>query len=270
MLNFKIKKRANQPESEEVHEVGKHQAQILAVWGSPGCGKTTVSVKIAKHLAEKKKNVILVLSDMTLPMMPCICPMDELENIWSLGNVLAAPHVTKGLIEENCIVHKKIKYLAMLGMLRGENEYSYAPYEAEQALEFLTGLRELSSYIIIDCSSYISNDILSAVSLMEADAVLQIVNCDLKSISYLASQLPLLQEPKWRIERHLKTINNIKGQEAINHMEQVLGKVSFQIPSASEVTEQGMAGNVLIGLEGKKSRGFKNEIDKIVKEVYGC
>ena len=49
MLNFKIKKRANQPESEEVHEVGKHQAQILAVWGSPGCGKTTVSVKIAKH-----------------------------------------------------------------------------------------------------------------------------------------------------------------------------------------------------------------------------
>ena len=105
---------------------------------------------------------------------------------------------------------------------------------------------------------------------MEADAVLQIVNCDLKSISYLASQLPLLQEPKWRIERHLKTINNIKGQEAINHMEQVLGKVSFQIPSTSEVTEQGMAGNLLIGLEGKKSRGFKNEIDKIVKEVYGC
>lgn len=92
----------------------------------------------------------------------------------------------------------------MLGMLRGENEYSYAPYEAEQALEFLTGLRELSSYIIIDCSSYISNDIISAVSLMEADTVLQIVNCDLKSISYLASQLPLLQEPKWRIERHLK------------------------------------------------------------------
>lgn len=50
-----------------------------------------------------------------------------------------------------------------------------------------------------------------------------------------------------------KTINNIKGQEAINHMEQVLGKVSFQIPSASEVTEQGMAGNLLIGLEGKKA-----------------
>lgn len=97
MLNFKIKKRANQPESEEVHEVGKHQAQILAVWGSPGCGKTTVSVKIAKHLAEKKKNVILVLSDMTLPMMPCICPMDELENIWSLAMYWQRHMLQKGL-----------------------------------------------------------------------------------------------------------------------------------------------------------------------------
>ena len=270
MLNFKGKKRVDKSDSKEEPETGKRKAQVLAVWGSPGCGKTTISVKIAKYLAEKKKNVILVISDMTVPMIPCICPMDELENIWSLGNVLAAPHITKGLIEENCIVHKKIKYLAMLGMLRGENEYTYAPYEEEQALEFLAGLRELSSYIIIDCGSYIANDILSAVALMEADAVLQMVNCDLKSISYLASQLPLLQEPKWKVERHLKAINNIKGQEAINHMEQVLGKVSFQIPSASEVTEQGMAGNLLAGLEGKKSRGFNNEIERIVKEVYGC
>ena len=270
MLNFKGKRREDKSESKEEHETGKRRAQVLAVWGSPGCGKTTISVKLAKYLAEKKKNVILVIADMTVPMIPCICPMDELENTWSLGNILAAPHVTKGLIEENCIVHKKIKYLAMLGMLKAENEYSYAPYESEQALEFLTGLRELSSYIIIDCSSYIANDILSAVALMEADAVLQMVNCDLKSISYLASQLPLLQEAKWKTERHLKTINNIKGQEAVSHMEQVLGTVSFRIPSAIEVTEQGMAGNLLAGLEGKKSRGFNQEIVKIAKEVYGC
>lgn len=270
MLNFKGKKRENQLDSREENETKGNHAQLLAVWGSPGSGKTTVSVKIARYLAEKKKNVILVISDMTVPMIPCICPMDELDNIWSLGNVLAAPHVTKGLIEENCIVHKKIKYLAMLGMLRGENEFSYAPYESEQAQEFLTGLRQLSSYIIIDCSSYIANDILSAVALMESDAVLQMVNCDLKSISYLASQLPLLQESKWKADRYLKTINNIKGQEAVNHMEQVLGKVSYRIPSALEVTEQGMAGNLLAGLEGKKSRGFNHEIERIVKEVYGC
>ena len=45
--------------------------QVLAVWGSPGSGKTTVAVKLAKYLAGKKKNVILLLCDMTAPMLPC-------------------------------------------------------------------------------------------------------------------------------------------------------------------------------------------------------
>ena len=30
-------------------------AESLAVWGSPGCGKTVTAVKIAKHLASQKK-----------------------------------------------------------------------------------------------------------------------------------------------------------------------------------------------------------------------
>ena len=54
-------------------------SQVLAVWGSPGSGKTTVAVKLAKYLAGKKKNVILLLCDMTAPMLPCICPPGELE-----------------------------------------------------------------------------------------------------------------------------------------------------------------------------------------------
>lgn len=55
MLNFKGKRRENKSESKEEHETGKRQAQVLAVWGSPGCGKTTISVKLAKYLAEKRR-----------------------------------------------------------------------------------------------------------------------------------------------------------------------------------------------------------------------
>lgn len=47
--------------------------QVLAVWGSPGSGKSTVAVKLAKYLAGKKRNVILLTCDMTAPMLPCIC-----------------------------------------------------------------------------------------------------------------------------------------------------------------------------------------------------
>lgn len=66
-------------EPEELEPMEESGGGILAVWGSPGCGKTVTAVKIAKHLAAQKKNTVLLLCDMTAPMMPCICPPSELE-----------------------------------------------------------------------------------------------------------------------------------------------------------------------------------------------
>ena len=54
-------------EPEEVEIIEESGGGVLAVWGSPGCGKTVTAVKIAKHLASQKKNVALLLCDMTAP-----------------------------------------------------------------------------------------------------------------------------------------------------------------------------------------------------------
>ena len=75
------------------------QDKILAVMGSPGSGKTTVAVRLAKYLADKRRNVILLLCDMTAPMLPCICPAADLECERSLGSVLAAAHVSENLVK---------------------------------------------------------------------------------------------------------------------------------------------------------------------------
>ena len=88
--------------------------QVLAVWGSPGSGKTTVAVKLAKYLAGRKKNVILLLCDMTAPMLPCICPPGELECEHSLGSVLAGARVSESLVKHNLITHKKNGCLTFL------------------------------------------------------------------------------------------------------------------------------------------------------------
>ena len=87
------------------------------VWGSPGCGKTVTAVKIAKHLASQKKNVALLLCDMTAPMMPCICPPSELECDKSLGSIFAAQRISVNLIKHNLTTHKKLSYLTMLCLL---------------------------------------------------------------------------------------------------------------------------------------------------------
>ena len=89
-------------EPEELEPMEESGGGILAVWGSPGCGKTVTAVKIAKHLAAQKKNTVLLLCDMTAPMMPCICPPSELEVDKSLGSIFAAQHISVNLIMECC------------------------------------------------------------------------------------------------------------------------------------------------------------------------
>lgn len=244
--------------------------QMLAVWGSPGSGKTTVAVKLAAKLAMQKRNVVLLLCDMNTPMLPCICPPGELEEEHSLGSILAAAHVSESLVRHNCITHKKFRHLALLGMRKGENEYTYPPYERTQAEELLQCLRGIAPYIIVDCGSAIANDILSAIALMEADAVLRLVNCDLKSISYLSSQLPLLRESQWDSEKQYKTASNVRPNEASSHIEQVLGSVAFQIPHSGEVAAQVLEGNLFQELSMKDSRGFRKAMEAITKEVFGC
>jgi MinD-like ATPase involved in chromosome partitioning or flagellar assembly len=245
------------------------KAQVLAVWGSSSSGKTTVSVKLAKHLADKRKNVVLLLCDSTTPMLPCICPPSDLDSERSLGSILAATHVTDNLIRQNCILHKRNQYLTIIGMLKGENEYTYPAYTEQQAAELLEHLHNIAPYIIIDCGSAIANDILSAVSLMQADAVLRLVSCDLKSISYLSSQLPLLKDNKWDADKQIKAVSNIKLFEASENVEQVLGNVSFKIPHSEELEQQVLSGDLFGDLGLRDSLGFRKEIEKISKEVFG-
>lgn len=58
MLNFKkdgIFTRSRMRKDEKSKPVGG----VIAVWGSPGCGKTTVAAKLAQYIANQKQDVII-------------------------------------------------------------------------------------------------------------------------------------------------------------------------------------------------------------------
>lgn len=152
-MNFKqnslFKRNTELEEEQEVMQGG-----VLAVWGSPSSGKTTVSVKLADYLARKKKNVLLIFADMTAPPLPCICAAGDLEGEKSLGSILAATHVTENLIKKNCMFYRKNDYLSMVGMLKGENVFTYPPYDQTQAVELIEQAREVAPFVIIDCGRH--------------------------------------------------------------------------------------------------------------------
>ena len=240
---------------------------MLAVWGSPGSGKTITAVKIAKMLSARKKNVILLLCDMAAPMLPCICPADALESKGSLAGVLAAARISENLIKHNLVTFKRNSCLAVLGLLERQNEYSTPPFTQKQVAELLDGLRQIAPYVIVDCGSYIANDILSAVALMEADSILRLANCDPKSVNYFASQLPLLDGPEWDMDKQYKVASNVKPYQAADHIGKVLGDTAFVLPYSQELEEQYLAGNLLADLTLKDSRPFRKELEKIIESA---
>lgn len=245
----------------------KPYTQVLAVWGSPGSGKTVLSTKLAQYLASHRKDVILVYCDAVTPMMHCVDHPNNLVELHSLGSILSAVHPSKSLIQENFVLHKRNEHLFMLGYLKGENTYSYPPLEADCAKEFLQALREFSTYVIVDCTSQIHDDALSAVALMDADCVLQVSSSDLKGISYLNSQLPLLSGSEWNLDKYLKVAGNVKGNQAVDHLANAVKGIDYIIPYSDEVEQQYLAGNLFRDLTLKESRLFRTTIEKIGKEV---
>ena len=268
MLKNSLFSHENKKENTDV--ANKSTGGVLAVWGSPSSGKTTLSVKLAKHLADRKQDTVLLLCDMTAPAIPYICAPSELECGGSLGSVLSAETVTPSLVKQNMAVLKHNDHIAILGMQKGENGYTYPAYNEKQAAELLELLKEIAPNVIIDCSSYFANDILSTLALINADSVLRLMTCELKSVSYYSSQLALLKNSgRWNEEKQYICASNIKYQEETAQIEQSAGSSAFKLWHSDELETQIRTGELLRDLTLKESRAYKSEIAKISKEVFG-
>lgn len=243
--------------------------RVLAVWGSPSCGKTTIAAKIAGYIADKGFDVALLLCDTDAPPLPLLVPPSDIETEKSLGSILAAARITENLVMQNAITFKKNKHIVAFGLMKGENSFSYPKYTQVQAKDLIYTLRDIADFVVIDCSCHLSDDILSTVSLIEADCVLRLINCDLKSISYLSSQLPLLADSRFKSDKQLKAANNVKSIHSRENIEQIIGGVTFTVPHSGLVERQYLEGELLKDTPVKReSKEFRVMIEQIAEEVF--
>lgn len=243
--------------------------RVLAVWGSPACGKTTIAAKIAGYIADKGFDVALLLCDTDAPPLPLLASPSDIETEKSLGSILAAARITENLVMQNAITFKKNKHIVAFGLIKGENSFSYPKYTQVQAKDLIYTLRDIADFVVIDCSCHLSDDILSTVSLIEADCVLRLINCDLKSISYLSSQLPLLADSRFKSDKQLKAANNVKSIHSRENIEQIIGGVTFTVPHSDLVERQYLEGELLKDTPVKReSKEFRVMIEQIAEEVF--
>ncbi|OME51788.1 hypothetical protein BSK59_19905 [Paenibacillus odorifer] len=239
---------------------------LIAVWGSPSSGKTVTAVKLAQAFANRKQNVLLLCSDALCPSSATIAPKGS-ANHASLGELLSLPALSQEDILHYALPLDISPHIALLGYKKGDNSFSYATYSRERAVDLLTLARHLADVVIVDCSSYLSADLLSVIALELADQVVRIHSCDLKSLMFYASYLPLLTDHRFRRSSVVPVLSKVKPEQDSNEYSQIFGGIDITLPHLVQIEQQVATAQLLEDCYGKEAAAYLQGIHSLIEHL---
>ena len=163
----------------------------IAVWGSPGSGKSMFCCILAKALTRDKKKAIIINADAGTPMLPIWLPGQITETSVSIGQALTAVEIDTALVASHVTVLKDYPFIGLMGYSAGENPLSYPELRYESILQLVSAASKLVDYVILDGSSNITN-IFTPAAIESADVVVRILTPDLKGVNYLKAHQPVI------------------------------------------------------------------------------
>ena len=186
----------------------ERKAKIIAVWGSPNSGKTTLATKLATAIYDRYQSTVIVLyCDLDAPVLPIIFPNEKHDDIGSVGVPLSKTEIEAEDIERNAVTVKNRGNLVFFGYRAGDNKFTFPRYGRAKAENFINILCHNADYVIIDCSSNLEESVLSATAVEMADQIIRLASPDLKCISYYLSQMPVYADGKYRLGEHIQGLN---------------------------------------------------------------
>lgn len=248
----------------------KPMGKLIAVWGAPGSGKTTFSVKLAEALYRSRGkagcSVIVVFTDSVAPALPVVFPGYKPEDIFSVGSILSKPDITPNDAVAGIVTVKDRMNLGFLGYRLGENKYSFPAYTEEKAKTLFTVLCGVSDYVIADCMSDPTANCLTSSALSLADSTVRISSPDLRCMSYCSSQLSLFAAGGYLHDDDIQVMN-VPGAEYTNSapdMSAALGLKAYILPYSPMLLEQSLAG---VLYEPLKDKRYMQTVQKIAERL---
>lgn len=221
------------------------RGRIIAIWGNPYAGKSTIATALAAMAAKDGKDSIIVFSDNVTPMISiALAGINTKVNVTkSIGKILSTPDFTQeSVVEQMTIVGNHIGILSYAPL---ENSATYPAYKKEIAVSLLGTLREMADYIFVECSSAFLYSMLSITALEYADSVIRVITPDLKSISFFDSSLGLLQDTRYRANNHFCVLNGIKPFSVESVVMQRYGNIKVRLPYVTDIDRQFDEGQML-------------------------
>lgn len=162
--------------------------KLIAFYGSPGSGKTSIALKTAMETyIQTKDEIIAFLSpDMTVPSIALLFPNYAPDEVVSLSDIFDNTAITNESLLKNGVTVKNMKDFFALGFKAGENRYSFPTPTPEKINSLFSALSDVAGYIFVDCTND-EGDEISKKALAVADAVVRIITPDLKGMAWYSS-----------------------------------------------------------------------------------
>ena len=241
-------------------------SKVIAVWGAPNSGKTTLATKLARAIYDAyQATVVVVYTDNETPTLPVVFPNYKREDLSSVGAALAKTDVDRYEVVKQMVTIKGKQNLCFLGFMDGENKYTYPAFDDGKARSLYAVLASVADYVIVDCTGSLENP-LAKVAIQEADTVFRLSAPTLKSVSFLVSQLPLYADPSFRLDRHIQGIC-VTDEDLYMPIEEAkaqLRDVRFTLPFSRAVKQQMLDGNLYEAVGDKQ---FNAKLKAIMEKI---
>lgn len=239
-------------------------SKFIAVCGSPGCGKTSVALKVAQELyhLETQASILVFSPDLQTPGLGYIFPHRKESELYSIGKVLEQTDVYREDVLKHTVTTKEMERLGYLGYKAGENKYSYPRPTEDKIRQLFRCMRELADFVIVDCSSD-RTDLLSSMARNEADVVLQIISPDIKTMCYYASNQELLES----VSDSTVQVMNIMDKDIYLPLQEVsrhFKGIPYTLPYCRSIKQQSITGTLP---QLVTDRAYRNAVQNIAKAV---
>ncbi len=235
---------------------------LISIYGSASSGSSTLAIKLARELSEKKKNVIVCFSDYYTPTFCTFFPSEEDNN--SLGELLTADSLSREYITKNLNIVGKNKYISFLSYKQGETVNSYPKYTEKRIEELLIHLSHMADVVIFDIGTNILEDDLGIKALERSDKVIMTISADLKGLSYYNSIKPLMNgSSSIKGENHIRIINNTSGSNFEDIVSDEIGGAEVILPYVKSIKGQYFSEESLKKIP--KGRAYEKKIKKLLK-----
>ena len=239
-------------------------AKIIAVIGSPGSGKTTVTLKLAQELycATTNGAVIYVSPSLKVPALGVLFPNYTPDSIFSLGKMLDKTDIYEEDVLNHLVTVKAMKNFGCLVYKAGENKYSYPDLTDDKVKALFDVLHKMVGYVFVDCTEE-ENDLISQYALGMADEVIMVISPDIKSMVYLSSNESILGNHADRALRVLN-VNEHELYSPIDDVRTNVKNIAFILPYSNQIRSQHLDGLLYDRAKDKK---YRTEISKIINRI---